>query len=203
MAVTRELFDLVKQRHGDYASWAVWNEPQEGDVKVSGGMDDPIFDNITDDLLAQLNPDYVFVALNFSIGSVPTLMNFHSIDNHIGKLRYALRGSPFWGAYMTDVIKGYSNPNANETMKYLSRNPEKEIEAIELLRDEIRTLGDRGPTLIAIGDKTSRILNRNLSDEFRILQIRHYSDWIRRPVGETYKQMVMPELIQEFGCHPW
>ena len=203
MAVTRELFDLVKQRHGEYASWAVWNEPKEGDGRLSGGMDDPIFDNVTDDLLGQLNPEYMFVALNFSIGSVPTLMNFHSVDKHIGKLRYALRGSPFWGAYMTDVIKGYSNPNANDTMKFLTSNPNKETEAIELLRDEIRTLGDKVTTLIAFGTKTSRILNRNLSDEYNILQITHYSHYIRRPVGETYKQMVMPKMVQEFGCHPW
>ena len=203
MAVTRELFDLVKKRHGEYASWAVWNEPKDGDPRFSGGMDDPIFDNITDDLLDQLNPEYMFVALNFSTGSVPTLMNFHSVDAHIGKLRYALRGSPFWGAYMTDVIKGYSNPNANATMKFLTSNPRIEAEAIELLRDEISTLGDKVTTLIAFGRNTYRILNRNLSDEYRILQITHYSYYIGAPIGENYKEKIMPEMVREFGCQPW
>jgi hypothetical protein len=88
-------------------------------------------------------------------------------------------------------------------MKFLTSNPDKETEAIELLRDEIRTLGDKVTTLIAFGTKTSRILNRNLGDEYNILQITHYSHYIRRPVGETYKQMVMPKMVQEFGCHLW
>ena len=97
MGISRELFELIRINHGEYGSWAVWNEPRKGDKRLSGGMNEPIFDNVTDELLSQLKPQYMFIGYNWSTGSVAELMNFHSVDSHIGKLRYALRNSPFWG----------------------------------------------------------------------------------------------------------
>ena len=203
MPLSRELFDLIKLNHGDYASWALWNEPQEGDLRLSGGMNDAIFENITDEQLSQLKPEFVFVGLNLSIGSVDTLMNFHSVDNHIGKLRYALRNSPFWGAYLTDAIKSYSNPDGNLTMEYIAENPEIETKSIEILRKEINDLNIENPILIAFGRNSFKILNRNLKGEFRIIQITHYSHQIEKPVGENYKNKIMRKLMQELGCNAW
>jgi hypothetical protein len=63
--IDRTKFNLIKEKHGDYASWAVWaagiHKPKEnvGDLSVF---------NIekNDTLLTQLNPNLVFVGLNIS-----------------------------------------------------------------------------------------------------------------------------------------
>lgn len=203
MAITRERFEMIRKNHGEYASWAIWNEPNEGDKRLSGGMNEPVFESISDEILTHLKPQYVFIGYNWSTGSVDELMNFHSVDQHIGKLRYALRDSPFWGAYLTDVIKFYSNPDSKETEEYLKAHPELEKESIDILRREIHDLGVENPTLIAFGRKAFKVLNRNLKGEYKIIQITHYSHQIERPVGENYKQKVMKKLVHELKCNEW
>ena len=203
MGITRELFESMRENHGEYGSWAIWSEPEIGDNRLSGGMDKPIFENISDEVLSQLKPSFIFVGLNFSTGSVDELMNFHSIDNHIGKLRYALRGSPFWGAYLTDVIKNYSNPDSKATEEHLNKHPNLEPESIQILRKEISDLNVENPVLIAFGRRTYQILNRNMKGEFKIVQITHYSHQIERPVGENYKQKIMKKLVNELNCEAW
>ena len=67
---------------------------------------------INKNLLSQLNPNVVLVALNFSQGSVEhPFGNFHSNypRAHDFKTRFALRDTPFWGANMTDIIKDYDD----------------------------------------------------------------------------------------------
>jgi hypothetical protein len=35
--VDRETFDRIKEKHGPYASWAVWSEPDHGRPKSNQG----------------------------------------------------------------------------------------------------------------------------------------------------------------------
>ena len=113
------------------------------------GMKDDIFQDISPELLEKLNPKYVLVALNFSKPCkkckdpkfvnekcndhkvVETLMNFHSGDGNIGKLRYAIRKSPLWGAYITDIIKNYPEAKAKEVIKKCRNDPEFEKKNVD------------------------------------------------------------------------
>ena len=210
MSISRDLFNKIRDKHGDHASWAVWNEPREGDERLSGGMDYRIFDNVTDELLSQLNPEYVFLGLNWSKGSVPTLMNFHSVDGNIGKLRYAIRRSPFYGAYMTDIIKNYSEPNAKELMKYLRLNPQFEKENVRAFENEISILGTKDPVIIALGNNVYDILKRHgIIEQYKVVKITHYSapfgkgEVPRGEAGEYHKRKVMPVLVEALNCKPW
>lgn len=101
-------FDFIKKTHGHYASWAIW--AAEG-VKPKDNVGDlSVFDiNNSAGFLQQLNPNIILVGLNISRRIEILLANFHDARSQAMdfKIRYALRGSPFWGAYMTDIIKDF------------------------------------------------------------------------------------------------
>ena len=70
------MFELIRKNHGEYGRWAVWNEPRKGDKRLSGGMNEPIFDNVTDELLSHLKTQYMFIGYNWSTGSVGRVNEF-------------------------------------------------------------------------------------------------------------------------------
>ena len=106
--ITKEKFYFIKKKYGRVASWAIWahedKEPKSnmGDLTVL----DP---EINKNLLSELNPNVVLVALNFSEDVNPKpFENFHAGGKFTDfKTRYALRDSPYWGGYMTDIKKNH------------------------------------------------------------------------------------------------
>ena len=50
-----------------------------------------------------------------------------------------------------------------------------EQQNVEYFLNEISDLGVKDPTLVALGTPTFDILNRNLSDRYKIIKIRHYA----------------------------
>ena len=203
MAVTRSKFHDIEKRHGMYCSWALWAEPQAEDDHRTGGLGNPIFEHFSDEDLTKLNPNLILVGFNKSTGPVDTLMNFHSDDQHIGKLRYALRDSPLWGAYMTDLLKGYSNPSSSETMAYLRQHPNELTESLKLFRDELTSLGVSNPILFALGKATYNLMKKHLGKEFQIVKLIHYSHYISNPKEENYKKLILPHVVDALNCEPW
>ena len=204
MAVSRELFNTIREEYGEYASWAIWaeNDDYTGGVE---GMDVDIFQNVSMEILSELNPNFVLLGLNWSTGRPGILMNFHSRDSNIGKLRYAIRNSPLHGAYMTDLIKNRSEPNSKELMKYLRLNPEVEEENVRSFEKEISMLGVERPIIIANGKYVYQILERNgLIDRYKIIKVTHYSAWTPGGRAEViHKNRIMPILVKELNCKPW
>ncbi|MBF0226760.1 MAG: hypothetical protein HQK76_15005, partial [Desulfobacterales bacterium] len=101
-------FELIKERYGHYASWAVWGN--EGTRPKDNIGDLSIFDlTYNPNLLKQLKTNIIFVGLNISRKVENPLSNFHdsrpvSMDY---KIRYALKNTPYYGGYMTDIIKDF------------------------------------------------------------------------------------------------
>ncbi len=62
-------------------------------------------------LLKTLRTDVIMVALNFSRDTAfeKPFMNFDDANPHAQdfKIRYAFEGTPFYGAYMIDIIKDF------------------------------------------------------------------------------------------------
>ena len=88
-------FENIKQKHGGYASWAVWSDPSEKEPKSN--MDDlSAFDDALD--LSVLRNDVVMVGLNFSVLRDPRkpFFNFHGEGGGAFKIRYAFKGSPYY-----------------------------------------------------------------------------------------------------------
>jgi len=210
MAISRELFNKIREEHGEHASWGIWAEPEESSSEGVEGMDIDIFQDVSEEILSKLKPNFILLGLNWSTGSVDTLMNFHSRDGNIAKLRYAIRNSPLHGAYMTDLIKNHSEPNSKALMKYLRSNPDVEKENVRNFENEISILGTNNPVIIALGQDVYTILKRSrLTEKYKVVKITHYSAWFRKnecpkdKAGEYHKRRVMPVLVQALNCEPW
>jgi len=88
--ITREKFDFIKEKYGHHASWAVWAEPADTSKTNMGDLTilDP---EINKDLLSQLNPNIILVALNFSMEvKLEPWGNFHSDGQHRQSTRIIL-----------------------------------------------------------------------------------------------------------------
>jgi hypothetical protein len=190
-------FEFIKNKHGLYASWAIWagegERPKDnvGDLSV-------LNPGINEDLLRQLNPNIMLVGLNISRGLITIpFANFHDARSQAMdfKIRYALKGSPFWGAYMTDMIKDFDQKAAGKMMSYLRGHKDFEEENIRLFREEIDDLRTNNPTIVAFGRDVYSILSRHFSSEYEIVKTPHYSNYGSK---ETYREEVRSILKFKF-----
>jgi hypothetical protein len=172
-------FELIKEKYGHFASWAVWAE--EGDKPKSNMGDLTIFDEDNyANLLHQLNPNVILVGLNISKRIEKPLANFHGSGGGAFNIRYALKDTPLWGSYMTDIIKDFEQVLSGKVMSELRKNKSFEEENVQTFRDEIRDLGVNNPTIVAFGVDSYKILKRNFKDKYLIHQIPHYSNYIAK-----------------------
>ena len=186
--ITRKKFDFIKDKYSHFASWAIWTHEDEKQKSNMGDLTvlDP---EINKNLLSELNPNVVLVALNFSLNVTPdSFENFHSNRGSATdyKTRYALRGSPYWGGYMTDIIKNYPEKESGNLVKYLKSHKDFEQKNIEFFRQELRDIGAENPTIVAFGNAVYDILKRNLT-EFEIVKIPHYAHYMSK---EKYREQV-------------
>ena len=109
----KTIYRLMKRKYSDVGSWAVWDDQLD---KPKSNMGNMAWAKDEEKLCSELNPNFVFVGLNKSKRPDENLKdensnaripwkNFHSGNSrsHSYKLRYALKGTTFWGAYMTDL----------------------------------------------------------------------------------------------------
>ncbi len=186
--ISPDRFQRIRDSYGHYASWAVWTDeghkPKENIDNLS--VLDP---QINPDLLNTLHGDFIFLGLNISRSIERPFGNFHDPRPMATdfKIRSALKGTHYWGAYMTDIIKDFEEKVSGKLMKYLSTDKGFEEENIRILKTEIEVLGVSSPTLIAFGRNAEKIARRNLGKEFHIIGIPHYANYISK---DTYRIMV-------------
>jgi hypothetical protein len=186
--IARVKFELIKKTYGRHASWAVWADGASKPKENVGDLS--IFESDGDDaLLRQLNPNIVLVGLNISRRIEFALGNFHDGRAHAMdyKLRYALKGTALWGAYMTDIIKDFEQRASGRMMAYLRKNKGFEKDNVKLFETELSDLGVNQPTLIALGKDAFQILNRNLGRDYEIWRVPHYSNYISK---ESYREEI-------------
>jgi hypothetical protein len=184
--ITRAKFELLKEKYGHWISWAIWAEA--GDTPKSNVGDLSIFTG--DNFLEQLHPEVVLVGLNISRGDIKyPLANFHDARSEATdyKIRYALKDSPFWGGYMTDIIKDFNEKESGKMAAYLRANKEFELNNVDIFREELKNLGSINPTIVAFGNEAYSILFRNLSDQYKILKVPHYANYTSK---EKYREEV-------------
>lgn len=185
--ITLEKFNLIKEKYGCYSSWAVWAD--EGDKPKSNvcylSVLDPIINNA---LFAQLKPDIVLVGLNISRPLGENYINFHDSRPKANdyKLRFALRGTNYYGAYITDVIKNLEETKSPKVMNQLNKDPELELKNINVFKEEMKFVCDKNPQIIAMGNSVWEILSRHFP-KTEIKKIPHYSSHINK---EKYREVV-------------
>ena len=174
-------------------SWAIWVDEWKNPKDNMGDLS--VFDiEKNAGLLRQLNPNIILVGLNVSRGVIKVpFANFHDARPQANdfKIRYALLGSPFWGAYMTDIIKDFDQKESGKVRSYLRTHKPFEEENARLFREEMKDIGTDNPTIIAFGVDTYTILNRNFKNEFKIRKVLHYSHYISK---EKYREEVLNRL---------
>jgi len=107
------------------------------------------------------------------------------------KIRSALKGTNYWGSYMTDIIKDFEEKASGKMMSFLRANKEFEEENIQKLMDEIETLGFTKPVLITFGKDAESIARRILSGEFDIVGVPHYANYVSK---EDYRMQFLSIL---------
>lgn len=182
----KETFELSKAKYGYWASWALWSEV--GQTPKSNVGDLSIF--VGDDCLRHLNPEVVLVGLNISRGAIKEpLANFHDSRAEATdyKIRYALKDSPFWGGYMTDIIKDFDEKESGKVATYLRGHGTFEESNVHIFREELLDLGIAHPTIVAFGNDAYSVLARNFRTEYRIVKIPHYANYSSK---EEYREQV-------------
>lgn len=101
-------FIEIRERFGCFASWAVWAD--EG-VNPKDNIDDlsVLNPDTNPSLLKELHGNAILLGLNISRRIEHPLGNFHDPRPMATdfKIRYALKNTPYWGSYMTDIIKDF------------------------------------------------------------------------------------------------
>ncbi len=192
--VDRETFDRIKEKHGPYASWAVWSEPDgrpksnQGDLTVLDPGQNPA-------LLGKLRSDVVMLGLNLSRDQPPPFGNFHDAkaQGQDYKIRFAFTGTPFYGAYMTDIIKDLRMLKSGDVMRCLAAHPDVVAESVERLLEEFDDLKSKSPTVIAFGGSAHLLAARHLPANrySRLVRVTHYSHYIS---PTAYRERVLSEL---------
>ena len=194
--ISEKKFYFIKEKYQFYSSWAVWAE--QGDKPKSNVGDLSVLDpKQNKNLLKTLNPNIILVALNISRGDIAEpFANFHDKSSRATdfKIRYAIKDTPIWGAYMTDIIKDFEELISGNVLSYLKKNREFEIENINFFRKELIEIGAKNPILIAFGNIVYEILNRYLENEFKIFKITHYAQQMSK---EKYREEVQ-NILSKF-----
>ena len=189
-------FENIKQKHGRYASWAVWTDASE---KPKSNMGD-VSHFKHESVLRLLNNNVVMVGLNISRPVSDPFVNFHDANPKANdfKIRYAFKGSAYYGAYMTDIIKFLEEVDSKHVMKYLKERPEIIENNLRTFRDEMQDIRATAPVILAFGKDTHELLSENLNkNEYRtLIKLTHYSHQIGK---EAYKETVLKEIGSGVG----
>ena len=195
--VDRETFDRIKEKHGSYASWAVWAEPDgkpkahEGDLTVLDPDQNPA-------LLGMLRSDVVMLGLNLAKDQPPMLGNFHDTraEGQDYKIRFAFTGTAFYGAYMTDIIKKVRMLKAGDLMRHLATHPDVVAESVKCLREEFDDLKSEPPTVIAFGGSAHQLAAKHLAANrySRLVRVTHFAEFIGQA---AYRERVLSELAAQ------
>ncbi len=209
----QSIFKELKAEYGQVASWAIW-KPAISEAQPASNMDvDGLFDAATNpQLFSQLRTDVVMVGYNFSIPvkTFPAFHNFHScadINIHpatirnASKLRFAFLETPYWGAYMTDIIKNYVEAKSNN----VKVKPADLDEHFKAFRKELAILKVEKPLIIAFGGKVYELLEMHLKKEeySRLVKVTHYAHYgagCATHVG--YRSKVLLQLAESPSAQP-
>ena len=122
----------------------------------------------------------VFIGLNISKKIVEPFANFHSTSStsHDYKIRYAVKDTPFYGGYMTDIIKDFEEKVSGNVMKYINQHPDFLQENISSFEEELKFIGATQPILIAFGNDCYKLLKK--LKKYKLFKVSHYSSCLSK-----------------------
>lgn len=195
-----KLFRLIENKYGYVASWALW-KPADDKPKSNMSDMDILNPDKNKDLLSSIKTNIVMVGLNFSrnVKFDKPFQNFHDKSPHANdfKIRYAFDNTPYYGTYMTDIIKNLEMVSSKDVLTYLKNNPSVIKQNISCFKEELQTIKSNKPILLAFGSDSYRLLKDNLDSSFYtyLIKLIHYSHQISK---EDYKREVHKQIAEGF-----
>jgi hypothetical protein len=152
-------------------------------------------------VLPLLRANVLMVGLNLSRFTISEpFRNFHdpSPSAQDYKIRFAFKGTDYYGAYMTDIIKGVVEVDSKNIPKHLKENPGVLADSLKIFRQELQDLGAVSPLILAFGRIAYGIIKENLTlaEYGKLIRLTHYSHQIGK---EKYRETVLAE-IKEASC---
>jgi hypothetical protein len=192
--IDRSQFELIRERHGGYASWAVWaagsDKPKSnvGDLSV-------LNPDLNPSLLRTLRIDVIMVGLNISRPLAEAFRNFHDPSRRANdfKLRHAFIGTDFWGGYMTDIIKNVEMVTSTDLRTHLKAFPALIQSNVDRFLEELRDLNASKPTVLAFGNDAHQLIADHVPQSAygRLVRVTHYSHQISK---EKYRDTVLTQI---------
>ena len=178
MSISEEKFQEIKTKYGHMSSWAIWKNKDENGKEKSNVGNINIFETVSQ----SLNPNVVFIGLNISKKIVEPFANFHSTSStsHDYKIRHAVKDTPFYGGYMTDIIKDFEEKVSGNVMKYINQHPDFLQENISSFEEELKFIGATQPILIAFGNDCYKLLKKYMKNTDKLFKVSHYSSSVSK-----------------------
>ena len=188
------MFDRIKEKHSGYVSWAVWAAATKGPKSNIGDLSILAPDR-NPYLLDVLRSDVIMMGLNLSRHLPRPLGNFHDPrpEGQDYKIRFAFAGTPFYGAYMTDFVKGVVMLKSGNLMRHLAKSPSLIAENVAQLLGELDDLNSAAPTVIIFGADAHLLAAKHIpvTRYSRLVRVTHYSHHISKV---DYRARVLAEL---------
>lgn len=189
-----EQFELIRKKHGSYCSWALWAKPL--DAPKSNIHDLSVFDPEKNPMvLSALRPNVALVGLNISRPFTECFRNFHDANPYANdfKIRFALSGTDYYGAYMTDIIKNEVEVKASAMVAKLKQQPELLQKNVDCFCEELSDLKSSDLLIMAFGRHAYELIRDYVpQSKFKsLIKLTHYSHQISK---ENYRERVLSQL---------
>jgi len=201
MMYTQKEFEILTNKYGKYASWAIWDYYKARNKEKSV---EPIYNN-----LKILNSRYVLVGLNIS-SPVEIWTNFRG-GKHDRKLKYAFNDSILKGSYMTDLFKTDINVNSFNYYESIKENHKLIERNVSLFVNEMADLKISSDTTFIIFGTEKSLITKLYKTYFqkhftniKVIYHRHYSsrgfdkDWVESIWNELNIQANFKEIKEKY-----
>jgi len=158
----------LRQKYGEYSSWAIWNHEDEADPKI------------IESHVEELNARHVFIAYNASgdyVREAPWA-NFRG-RKHDRKLKFACNDTALRGSYLTYLFKDIKAVNSKNVRNYLT--PEVVNENVSLFLEEISDIGTTKKTVyVILGVRNSEVgkqFRAHFLDKWGDVNVKYYTHY--------------------------
>jgi hypothetical protein len=204
--ITKHLYETIREKYGKVASWAVWEPAPEGGKKPTSRMGPHIFNlEKNPSLLETLRNDIVMVGLSFADRDVLVdFANFHDLSPRAKdfKIRHAFWNTPYYGAYMTDVLKNLKKSNVQGVREHLKSHPDFAESQVTNFANELNDLQSEKPLLLVFGRYAYDLLDRWLDESHYsdLILLPHYSDYSHYGPMKKYRDEVWRRIFERTGA---
>jgi hypothetical protein len=175
MLMDRKKFEAIREKYGRVSSWAIWNPDDYADTSV--------IDQHVDDLTT----DFVLVGLNVSRSvSHADWVNFHTRHRGTSDPMWMkdFNDSPYRGAYMTDILKDWVDPDSSSIERSIKEHPERLKAHIKSFLQELGEVGAEGAEILVFGNTAWGIFVNSLElRRLNIRKLRHPAAWKKAREG--------------------